>query len=85
MSAKKKRQQRQTQIIIWLIFLPFLLFGIFLLGLAADMIRSHLAALSWPPVTATLVASYAEHSSEKNWPCQPPGWQVQLCLARPAL
>ncbi len=65
MSAKKKRQQRQTHIIIWLIFLPFLLFGIFLLGLAGDMIRSHLAALSWPPVTATLVASYAEHSSEK--------------------
>ncbi len=65
MSAKKKRQQRQSLIIIWLIFLPFLLFGIFLLGLAGDMVRSHLRALSWQPVTATLLVSYAEHDSKK--------------------
>ena len=83
MSTKKKRQQRQGLIIIWLIFLPFLLLGIFLLGLAADMIHSHLRALSWQPVSATLLVRYTEHGSRKSNAGRPVGkfsyvWQDQL-------
>ncbi len=65
MHAKKKRQLQKSPLIIWLLFLPLLLFGIFLLGLTVQMINSHLQALSWQPVNATLMTRYAEHDSQK--------------------
>ncbi|SFV01752.1 DUF3592 domain-containing protein [Pseudoduganella namucuonensis] len=41
---------------VWLImFVPFLLIGVFLLGLAALKIAQHLDAQSWQPVRATLL------------------------------
>jgi Protein of unknown function (DUF3592) len=83
MSNKKKRRHLQGLIIIWLIFLPFLVFGIFLLGLAGDMIHSHLRALSWQPVTATLLERYTEQGSRKSNTSRQIGkfsyvWQDQL-------
>lgn len=65
MSNKKKRQHLKSLVIIWLLFLPIFLFGIFLLGLAGRMISLHLQALAWQPVNATLLARYAEHDSQK--------------------
>jgi hypothetical protein len=65
MPSRKKRQPKNSLLIIWLLFLPLLLFGIFLLGLTVQMINAHLQALSWQPVNATLLARYAEHDSQK--------------------
>ena len=62
---RASRQQRQSLVIIWLLFLPIFLFGIFLLGLSAKIIISHLQALSWQPVNAVLIARYSEQDSQK--------------------
>lgn len=64
MSNKKKRQQLTSRIIICTLFLPIFLFGFFLLGLAGQMITLHLQALSWSPVSATLLTRHAEHDGK---------------------
>ncbi len=64
MATTKRRTQGRHPLMIWLFFLPFLLFGIALLGLAAMKVTQHLDAQSWQPVRATLLERGV--ATEKN-------------------
>jgi hypothetical protein len=54
-NSPKRRNRRQDSGMIWLFFLPFLLIGIVLLGLAVMKVAQHIGALAWQPVQATLL------------------------------
>lgn len=60
-TGKKKHRKQWGGPMHWLIFLPFLLIGIFLLCFAATNVQQHLSAQSWQPVQATMLARGVSH------------------------
>jgi hypothetical protein len=53
--SKPWRRRLRENLMMWIIFLPLMLIGVGLLGLAVLKVTQHLAAQSWQPVQATLL------------------------------
>lgn len=64
----KKKLERYA--LGWVVGGSMLLFGIYLLGLAVNMVNLHLQALSWQPVSATLLKNYVKDDSDETLPPQ---------------